>query len=288
MDNSIENDNKGIFKFDLITKIDILENYNIIKKVLELPHNTIGILNANKYGILNIIEYDKYLFLIYSSKTFTRVKQFDYYFKDAVKTENDNLVLCDDHYIYLYKLIKNEYISLQKIKCYTKTKQIHYLNIYKPNDCISFIFPLKNNNLIVCSYTEMKIYKIENEKYSYSKTIDMKYYIQEIIEIKPNIIAVHLIENIGIGFFIRANKHYIGVYNLQNDKNKILGQNKTSRDSYDRNLKKNLIIIDKYLIARYGDNLDIYDIEVINENDYEIKKTMFDEVKKILKYEMPF
>ena len=120
MDNSIENDNKGIFKFDLITKIDFQHNYNVIKKVLELPHDTIGILNANTFGILNAIEYDKCLFLIYSSKTFPKVKQFDYYFKDAVKTEDDNLVLCDDHYIYLYKLINNEYVLLQKIECYTK------------------------------------------------------------------------------------------------------------------------------------------------------------------------
>ena len=85
--NNIENDNKNIFKFDLITKIDIQQNR--INKVLELPHDTIGILNE--------IKYNKCLFMIYSSKTFTKMKEFDYYFKDAVKTEDDNIVLCDDY-----------------------------------------------------------------------------------------------------------------------------------------------------------------------------------------------
>ena len=263
--NNIENDNKNIFKFDLITKIDIQQNR--IKKVLELPHDTIGILNE--------IEYNKCVFLIYSSKTYTKVKQFDYYFKDAIKTEDDNLVLCDDYYIYLYKLINNEYVLLQIIECYTK-----------------FIFHLKNNNLIVCSHNEMKIYKNEKEQYSYSKTIDMKYYFQEIIEIKPNIIVVYLTKRLGSGCVIRGFNHYISIYNLQNDENKILSQKDSSHNSDDRNLTKNLIIIDKYLIARYGDNLDIYDIEdnmkLINENDYEIKETTFGEVKKKLKYQIPF
>ena len=263
--NNIENDNKNIFKFDLITKIDIQQNR--MKKVLELPHDTIGILNE--------IEYNKCLFLIYSSKTYTKVKQFDYLFKDAVKTEDDNLVLCDDYYIYLYKLINNEYVLLQIIECYTK-----------------FIFPLKNNNLIVFSYDEMKIYKNENGKYSYYKTIYMKYYIKEIIEIKPNIIVVYLKERLGSGCVTRGYNHYISIYNLQNDENKILSQKDSSHNSDDRNLTKNLIIIDKYLIARYGNYLDIYDIEdnmkLINENDYQIEEKFFGDDIKVLKYEIPF
>ena len=282
--NNIENDNKNIFKFDLISKIN---NISQIKKALELSHDTIGILNE--------IRYDVCLFLIYSSKTFTMVKHFDHHFKDAVKTEDDNLVLCDNHYIYLYKLINNEYVLLQKIECFAEEKKVYdfYWNEDDiiPNDSIKFIFPLKNNNLIVCSHNEMKIYKNENEQYSYSKTRDMKYYFQEIIEIKPNIIVVYLTKRLGSGCVIRGFNHYISIYNLHNDENKILGQNKSYIRGDDRNKTKNLIIIDKYLIARYGDNLDIYDIEdnmkLINENDYEIKKTMVGEAK-VLKCEMPF
>ena len=57
---------------------------------------------------------------------------------------------------------------------YKKT-QVYYPTggvIRMPNNIILFIFPLKNNNLIVCSHSEMKIYKNESGKYSYYKTIE--------------------------------------------------------------------------------------------------------------------
>ena len=138
----------------------------------------------------------------------------------------------------------------------------------------------------------MKIYKNENGKYSYSKTIDMKYYIQEIIEIKPNIIVVYLKERLGSGCLVYGYNDYISIYNLQNDENKILGKSKTSLDNYDRNPIKNLIKIDKYLIARYGDNRDIYDIQdnmnLINVNEHEIQTPMIRIKEELLKLQIPF
>ena len=85
------------FKFELATKIQIRMEYNThIEKIIELPQDKIGILNSKKYN--------ECLFLIYSSKTFTKIKQFEFYFNDVVKMEDNSLVLSNKYNIYYYEL----------------------------------------------------------------------------------------------------------------------------------------------------------------------------------------
>ena len=105
--------NKNKFRFELTAKIELVNDepksegeeegqYRefpcIIKKVIEL--------SEDKLGILYEIEYEECLFLIYSSKTFARIKKFENHFLDVVKIKDNNLVLCDKNNVYFYKLIK--------------------------------------------------------------------------------------------------------------------------------------------------------------------------------------
>ena len=85
-----------------------------IEKIIELPQD--------KIGILCKIRYEECSFLIYSSKTFKMIKQFDNIFLDVIKMEDNNLVFCNKNNIYIYELIDNEYKLIQTIEYYKKKK----------------------------------------------------------------------------------------------------------------------------------------------------------------------
>jgi len=246
----IEELNRTNFKFELITKIKI---ENIIEKIIELPQD--------KIGILCKFNYIKSLFLIYSSKTFKMIKQFELFFNDAVKTEDNNLVLSNEYNIYYYELIDKEYKLIQEIQCYEKEEENECLGLggYR-RDSIDFIHPLKNGNLIVINGKEMKIYKKDNRKFIYDKTLNCDYYILKIFEIKPNIIVLFSMKRAGSGCCAYGYYYCISLYNIQNgEKNinpKIFRYDDDNNDS-----KKPFLKIDNHLIAKYADCLDIYDIE---------------------------
>ena len=206
----IEELNRTNFKFELITKIKIKYS-NFIRKIIELPQD--------KIGILCKFNCDKSIFLIYSSKTFKMIKQFELFFNDAVKTEDNNLVLSNKYNIYYYELIDKEYKLIQEIQCY-EIEEISECSLFGcgyRRDSIDFIHPLKNGNLIVINGKEMKIYKKDNGKFIYDKTLNCDYYIQKkIFEIKPNIIVLFSMENAGSSCCVETFYYSISLYNIQN------------------------------------------------------------------------
>ena len=165
--------NKNKFRFELATKIEIgnddeqeedeFKPDSYIKKVIELSEDKLGILYGDTYN--------GFSFFIYSSKTFTLIKQFENYFIDAVQMEDNVLVLCDEYNIYFYKLINKEYKLTQKIQCYEKDKDnsCSRREDRNPNTCIYFLYHLKNDDLIVSSHSEMKIYKKKDGEFSLKK-----------------------------------------------------------------------------------------------------------------------
>ena len=224
-DENIKMENKNNFKFELVSKIEIKSGYDIkcIEKIIELPQD--------KIGIICKIRYEECSFLRYSSKTFKMIKQFDNFYLDAIKMEDNNLVFFNKNNIYIYELIDNEYKLIQTIECYKK-KEVddnysYYPRYYRnPNTRIYFIYPLKNGNLIACSYSQIKIYKKENGKkgkYSF-KTIDFEYRILEILEIKRNIIIIYMMKRLGSPCICEGYNHYIYLYNLQNDNKNIIAE----------------------------------------------------------------
>ena len=291
--------NKNNFRFELATKIEIINNdeeeeedefkeKSFIKKVIKL--------SEDKLGILYQIRYYECLFFIYSSKTFTLIKKIENNFIiDAIKMEDNILALYDEYNIYFYKLINKEYKLIQKIQCYEKEKD--YFEVRRehrnPNTRIYFLYHLKNDDLIVCSYSEMKIYKKKDGEYSLKRKLkNVKYWIKNIIEIKPNTIVLFLIEILGNGCMPDGYQYYISLYDLQNNKYKILNDNFSHRSEYEKYKINRFWKIDKYLFAKYENCLDIYDIEqnmkFINETDYEIINEKWKKKEKTLKYKIPF
>jgi len=299
---NIENDenikmeiNKNNFRFELETKIKItnddeedepFKGESYIKKVIEL--------SEDKLGILFEIRYNKCLFFIYSSKTFALIQKFENNaIKDAIKMEDNILVLCDEYNIYFYKLINTEYKLNQSIQCYDKEEDLFEVRRKhrNPNTCIYFLYPLKNDDLIVSSYSEMKIYKKKDGEYSIKKELNnVKYCIKNIIEIKPNIIVLFLLEILADGCWLDGYQYYISLYDLQNNKYTILNKNFTNYTEYEKYKINHFLKIDKYLFAKYGNCLDIYDIDqnmkFINETDYKIINERKKE--KAVKYKIPF
>ena len=257
---------KKNFNFELSAVIEINKGYNsYIKKVLELPGDRIGIL----YQIM----YEKCLFYIYSSKIFKRITEFKNDFLDAIRIGDSSLALCDNNNIYLYKLINKEYELIQKIECYKKEEENHsFSKNYSYDTEIKFLYPLINEDLMACSYYDIKLYKKEKGKYLFCKSIVNEYFIKNIIETQPNTLVLFSMKTIGRGCLINGYMNYISLYNLQNDEKKILSENFSFHDGYEKYQISRLQKIDHLLFAIYEGCLDIYDIQqnmkLINESDY--------------------
>ena len=280
--------NKRNFNFELIAKIELEKKDNIyIKKVIELP--------KDRLGILYEIKYKNCLFSIYSSKTFVKIYNFDYYFIDAVKTEDNDLILCNEYDLYYYKLINNEYEFIQIFECFEKQKiKYQYYNYYcrsNYNYSINFIYPLKNGDIMACSHSEITLYCKEFGKYIFAKCIDVKYHIEEIIEIKPNMIVLYLTESLGSGCRSTGFNTYIYLYNIQNRENTILSKNESYDIPYYNMNINHFLKINEYLFVKIFDSVNIYDIgqnmKLINESDCEIINEDGYTSKK-LKNELPF
>ena len=257
--------NKKCFRFELATKIEIKIGYNYsIKKVIDLPKERIGIIYE--------IKDNECLFFIYSSKTFSKITEFQGCYFDVAKMEDNNLILCDEYNIYDFELIDNEYKLLQKIQCYEKIEEKEYTDEYSRDSSteIYSIYLLKSKDLIVCSYNEMKIYKKENGKYIYFKTLIGEYCVKEIFEINPNTIVLFMIEELGSDCIIKLHNFCLGLYNIQNDENKILVERRDFNDVIDS--KKHFLKIGNHLIAEYSNYQDFFDIEQNMKLINEVKK----------------
>lgn len=290
--------NKNKFRFELATKIEIgnddeqeeedeFKPNSYIKKVIELSEDKLGIFYGDTYN--------GFLFFIYSSKTFTLIKQFENYFIDAVQMEDNVLVLCDEYNIYFYKLINKEYKLIKKIQCYEKDKDNSYSRRGErnPNTRIYFLYHLKNDDLIVSSHSEMKIYKKKDGEYSLKRMLkNVKYFIKNITEIRPNVIVLFLIETVGSSCCPDGYQYYISLYDLQNNKYKILNNNFSWNDENEKYKINHFLKSDQYLFAKYKNCLYIYDIEqnmkFINEADYENINKDSGREQKYLKYIIPF
>ena len=83
-----------------------------------------------------------------------------------------------------------------------------------------------------------------------------------------------MIETFKKDFTYKGSQYYISLYDLKNDKYKILNKNFSYNLDFRRYKINHFFKMDKYLFAKYENCLDIYDIEknmkFINETDYKI------------------
>jgi hypothetical protein len=258
------------------------DGYQYYISLYDLQNNKYKILNNNfswndeyeKYKINHFLKIDNYLFAKYENclhiydieQNMKFINETDYKIINERRGKKEKALI--------YK-IPFEYFKIELINNFILVKKRDDKSfVYKYEDklfkeCQEFpfnledagIMKLKNDDLIVCSYSEMKIYKKKDGEYSLKRKLkNVKYWIKNIIEIKPNTIVLFLIEILGNGCMPDGYQYYISLYDLQNNKYKILNDNFSHRSEYEKYKINRFWKIDKYLFAKYENYLDIYDI----------------------------
>ena len=171
-------------------KINIEEKY-LIETIYKLSNKRVSILANGINGHENII----FINSIKTGKFITKI-----YINDKIKNltelKNNDLVMFNEHKIYIYNLINDKYILNQTINEYEqgtnlkisvtkllgKKTEISKEGTYKINS----IYELKNGNLVSCNVYGIKIYHKENGLYKLLYMKETKDEVKNVIELNNN------------------------------------------------------------------------------------------------------
>ena len=233
------------------------------------------------YGLSNeriaVIYTYKNILKIYSLKNGKFINKIEHeYIKNVTELKNRDLIICTEHFIYIYKLSNKKYELYQTINEFEQgTNIVKRINSKQIKDYyhLNSICELMNGNLVSCNTYGIKIYTKEKNEY---KLLSMEKIIDEVkfvVEIKKNILVIfHLCRHC-----ISVTFHYLvfTLYLYDIEKKEIKELNNCTlldRYFYVGQLTFNYIINNNYLFVKYGLNLDIYDInqnmELIYKNNY--------------------
>ena len=188
---------------------------------------------------------------IYSIKTFKLITEIN---NDRIMTsielKNKDIALADYSTVKFYKLTGNNYTYYQEISEEKKVFEI---------------YELKNENLILCIRRKLNIYSKDKDKGEYKSIlkIELEETVGSILEIKNNILSLFLLSRCDTFCTADYSPYSLEIMNLEEKKMYLLSSGYFSR--YDDELTFygcNFIIKkDKYLLARYADSFEIYNIE---------------------------
>ena len=141
------------------------------------------------------------------------------------------------------------------------TKRVEYIERFK-NTLIYYdiacIYELSNGNLISGNSYGLKIYDKKNDEYILISTINTEIDVEKIIEIKPHILILFEKKSEVTGKHAWHYIHSIFIYDIQNKKEiNINGYPHVNKYKP----KLNILIKNNYLLDRYDDYLDIYNID---------------------------
>ena len=258
-------------------KIDKKKYRITIKNIHELPYNRIGILtefyllihSLNTFKLINKLEPDLKL-IISEDKKIDFCPLFDF-----IVLKNNDLVIWNSKIIFFYSLTTQEYKQYQTINEYNlgENKDKYFDYYYNKYIYVKSIYELSNDKLVSCNSYELKIYyKKNNEYYLESKLIT--YDVEKVYEIKPNILILFqknflgrkCLSGMGRDVFMNS----ISIYDIKKEKELNL---KIYDFLVDGEGDINFLIKNNYLLTRYGNNVDIFNIDknmelIKNENDY--------------------
>ena len=248
-----------------------------IRSVHELPNNRIGILtefyllihSLNTMKLIKKLEPDLKLILL-EDKDIGYSPLYDF-----TVLKNNDLVIWNSIIIFFYKLNCKEYKLYQTINEYNlgtdKEKYFKYNHIFWYK--IKSIYELSNGNLVSCNNLGLKLYYKKNNKYYLKSELKSSKDVEKVVEIKPNILILFTKTFVSGGCRVDVFSNSISIYDIENKK-------KTYLKTYD-NLRNhegdiNFLIKNNYLLIRYNNALDIFNIENMelitfkNEKDYYI------------------
>ena len=295
-----ENNQKKALLALQITKKFSFEN-NQILKINELSNQRIGILLKDS-------------FLIYDLKKFKKLYEIklpvsnDYYHdeevKDFIELKNSDLVLWSSDKISIYHKSGKKYQPYQIINGSEGIKEKvdendddgYFFHSESKKFEINSIYELTNGKLISCNSNGLTIYAKANEKYVSESKHEMEIDVRKIIELNPN----HLILFQRYHYFwwgcsrnnFFSHTYAISLYDIETKNLTKLASNKVTKNDYYGYTPFSFLIKDKFLLVRYGNKIDIYDIKnnmlLLNhdqENMVISEKTFYGNYK-ILKDEM--
>ena len=240
---------------------------NRIIKIKELSNGRIGILFEDSLLIENIK----------TSKKIDEIKlpvimHYDEGIFDFIELKNSQLILWSSETIYVYQMIDDKYNLYQNINESEEEKEKRkqneidsYFGSKHKKYEINSIYELSNGNLVSCNSYGLKIYIKNNEKYILESKHDMEIDVRKIIEINNNqLILFQRYHYFWWGCSMNnysSHTYSISTYDIETKKLNTLAKNKVTKDDYYGYVFISYIIKNGFLLVRYGNKIDIYDIK---------------------------
>ena len=257
--------NKSFLSLQIATKFSF-ENSKILK-INELSNKRIGILLIDSL-------------LIYDSKNFKKLEEIklpfsnDYYNEgvfDFIETKNSDLVLWSSEKILIYQISENSYQLYQTINGSEGEEEKvdkNAKNIFRSRSKkfeINSIYELTTGKLVCCNSQGLTIYTKTNEKYVFESKHEMDIDVRRVIELNQN--QLILLQRYHYFWWGCSRNNYsshtysISLYNIETKELTEIASNKVTKDDYYGYAAFSFLIKDKYLLVRYGNKIDIYDIK---------------------------
>ena len=245
----------------MITFIHKLKNNNI---GIIFNHNYLSIYSSNTFKLIYSIKPTK------NNIIMNEVKYFD--LSGFIESKNNDLLLWTSKIIIIYKKIRNSYKLLQIINEFKQgTNYIEYSEYSRYRDKETECYDLNSLHELRNGLSKQKI----------------ELNVENILEIKENNFI--LFQKKSITYRSRCvipsssstnNDYRVSYYNIKNEEEKILVEDKAYFDSFSRNYREafskiKYIIKDKYLFINLPNLFYIYDLsqnqELIKEKEIKIK-----------------
>ena len=277
------------FENELIEHINELSN----KRIAILLEHSLRIYNIDSFKKLEEIEIPN---LNDSYSVGKRIFNF-------IELKNSDLVLWSPEYIFFYQKSEDKYNLYQKIFGPEEHKEI--LDNYRKNICADFslfiklkmkrkkfeinsIYELSNGKLACCVSFGLIIYSKEKEKYKTESIHPMIIDVIKLMELDKNKLILfrkyhYLFTGCpGVGF--SQDTHSISIYNIETKELINLATNEGNKDYKGYPEIINFMVKNGFLLVRYGDKIDIYDIKnnMLLKNHYyadKVNKRYYDNYK---------
>ena len=130
---------------------------------------------------------------------------------------------------------------------------------------INSIYELTNGKLISCNSNGLTIYSKANEKYECESKHEMEIDVRKIIELNPNqLILLQRYHYFWWGCSrnnFSSHTYAISLYDIETKNLTKLASNKVTKNDYYGYAAFSFLIKDKFLLVRYGNKIDIYDLK---------------------------
>ena len=260
-----------------------------ILKINELSNNRLGILLPNSLLIYNLNNFKKIdeIQLPFIGRYYNDDKIFNF-----LELKNSDLVLISSEKILFYKLSEKSYLLNQTINGkeeFEKTKKGKYE--------INSLYEMTNGKLVCCTSFGLEIYIKDKDKYILESEFKTEIDVRSVIEVNPNRLILlqrnHYFFWWGCSHNNKSIYTYsISIYDLKTKNIENKANNKADKNSYYGYLLISYLVKNGFLLVRYGNRIDIYDIKnnmkLVNNDQSDMVKIEEHHYRKfrILKDEM--